>query len=140
FLARRRRWLARSPGFPWCGSSLNECDEPGLRCFSILGLGTVLPAVDDEDSFARHSAASQCREPFFHRGWQSRSSDVETQFNRCGDLVDVLAARARGADELFFDVRIVENDRIGDSDHGRQDARGESAGAEPMGSTASLAI
>jgi D-alanyl-D-alanine carboxypeptidase len=49
---------------------------------------------------------------------QSRCQDIETQFNGGRYLVDVLPARAGGADKVFLDIGGVQDYRIGDPDHG----------------------
>src|SRR4029453_18493757 len=86
-LSRRCRWLARSASLSPCRGSLNERDEPCSCGLPVFDLGSMLPAVDHQHAFFGHPPASQRREPFFHRGRQRRSADVEAQFDRCGDLV-----------------------------------------------------
>ena len=52
-----------------------------------------------------------------HRlGQRRRTGDVETQFHRGGDLVDVLAAGATGADEAFDDFAFGDLDAHGPRD------------------------
>ena len=42
---------------------------------------------------------------------------IEAELDRGGDLVDVLSARAAGANEDLFDLVLVDRDAVGDRDH-----------------------
>jgi len=77
----------------------------------------MLSTVDEQNPLGRHSIPADLPEPFLDVGREGRSSDVKTQLDGRGNLVDILAARTRGADKAFFDLAIVDDDRVGDSNH-----------------------
>ena len=51
---------------------------------------------------------AKLHQPLFDLFGQRRGRDIETQLHGRGDLVDVLAARARGADETLVDFAFIE--------------------------------
>jgi hypothetical protein len=99
------------------GGLLKERDEPPARGGPILQLRPMLPTVDEQHAAGRHAVSSQRDHPLLHLGWQRRRANVEAQFDRGRDFVDVLAAWSRGADEALLDVAIIDGHRLGDS-HG----------------------
>ena len=61
------------------------------------------------------SVFSRAPHDFAERG---RAVDREAELDRGRDLVDVLPARAAGADEMLLDLPLVERDVPRDLDHG----------------------
>ncbi len=74
------------------------------------------PTVDEQHAAGRHAVPGERDQPLLHLGWERRSTDVEAQLDRSRDLVDVLTAGARGADETFLDLAIVKGEGFSDSD------------------------
>src|SRR5271168_3303806 len=60
---------------------------------------------------------------------RGRAVDRESELHGGRDLVDVLAAGAARADEMLFELALVERDRGGDLDHGSDDT---STGPRPQ--------
>ncbi len=82
----------------------------------------MLAAVNQQFAAAYHSTACERHEPIFDVPRQRRPGYVEAQLHRCGDLVDILAARPRGAHKAFFEVALVKRKSIGNSNHGPRPA------------------
>jgi hypothetical protein len=78
---------------------LYQRDEACTRRVAILRLRAMLAAVDEEDTPSRHSLAGERQQALLDVERQRRSGNVETQFDRRRDLVDVLSARLRCPDE-----------------------------------------
>ena len=71
---------------------------PGLSSIGLLR--TVLAGRDDQHAFSRRALAGQRTEALpYVLGKRRRLADIEAQLDGGGDFVDVLAARAGGANE-----------------------------------------
>src|SRR6266566_2864759 len=111
----RPGWTAR-PGR--LGGTANERDEAGERVRPVAFLGTVALCRDHQHAFLRQATAGEPREAHPHRlGQRTRMAQIEAELHRAGHLVDVLAAGARGADEAFFQLALVQGEVVADRDH-----------------------
>ena len=94
-----------------------------LTGMSLMVIGTFFLVQhnqfveDHEDALAGHARAGQPDKPLLHTRLQARTGDVEAQLDGALGLVDVLAARARGAQEALLDFALVDAQRVGDA-HG----------------------
>src|SRR5262249_17960777 len=81
-------------------------------------LRAVARGGDDEDAVAGQPAAREPLGALAHSGRQrGRMAQVETQLHRRRHLVDILAARAGGANKTLLDLAFVEQDRPGYRKH-----------------------
>ena len=116
-LSRDPAWLRGLADAGFDGGPSNQFHEPYPRGLAVHGLCAVLAAVECQYAVSRHTASGQRDESGFDVRGQRRSADVEAQFHRRGDLVDVLSAGSRSADETLLDLVIAERDRGGDRNH-----------------------
>ncbi len=72
--------------------------------------------VDSNAVVSRHAVPGARDQPLLHLGRERRGANVEAQLDRGRDLIDVLTAGARGADEPLLDVAVVEDESVSDSD------------------------
>src|SRR6185437_14982760 len=101
------------------GRATDEIDELFARLHAVALLGAVALSDDDEHALVGKPSARQMLEPLTHgREQRGRMPDVEAQLHRRRQLVDILAAGAGRADEILFDLALVEADAVGDADHG----------------------
>jgi hypothetical protein len=93
-------------------------EEPVQRIFPIALAGSEAMCLDGEDAIVIYPPPGDADQPSLHmigEGW--RAPDVETQLD-CGcDLVNVLAAGTRGANESLRELRRVDVDGRGNGDH-----------------------
>src|SRR5712692_7600003 len=75
------------------GGLSQQGHEAGPSRSAILGLSAMLAAIDEEHAIGGHLLARQRDQPRLHVFCQRRRGDVEAQFHRGGNLVDVLAPR-----------------------------------------------
>jgi len=81
----------------------------------------MLPAIDNQHTVRRHPGPRERDQPFLHVDWQRRRPDIEAQLNGCRDFVHVLTARSGGANEMLFNVAVVNRHGVRDrSFPGRQ--------------------
>ena len=74
--------------------------------------------ADHQHALARQPSAGEALEPRAHVvGKALRAAHVEALFDRARELVDVLSARTRGADEVLLDLALADADRRSDADH-----------------------
>src|SRR3954451_528112 len=115
-LARPRR-AARRRGR--LGGAPDQVEEALLGVLAVALLGAVALGGDDQDAIAGQAAAGEALQALAHGlGQAGRAADVEAELDGGGELVDVLAAGARAADEALLQLALVEGDRVGDLDHG----------------------
>ncbi len=97
------------------GQDAGLFDEPCKPLKGILAvtlLASKSPRVDNQVAVGGHMAGGQPYQPLLHIWFDgTRGANVEPYLDRRRDLVDVLAARARRADE-------VEADFVGVNLHG----------------------
>lgn len=80
------------------------------------------PGENHKDSVLSHPFAGEPDEPLPDVGRKGPGpANVEAQANGGGHLVHVLAARARGPDELECDLGVINGDGSGHADHERPD-------------------
>ena len=114
FLCRAALFLfvqSRFPGRPcrlgrptpaWAtAGALDEILQPCSRGFAVRRLCPVLARPHYQHIVGRHAAPGQLPKSHLRVIRKRRSPHVITELNRRRDLVDVLAARAGGADEVF---------------------------------------
>src|SRR5260370_5576854 len=101
----------------------DEHDQPVERVLPVARLGAVTLRIDDEHALARQPAAGEPFEAQPDLIGQARPGDVEAQLDRGRDLVDVLAARPRGAQEALLDVALVDHNAGRDANHAGHSTR-----------------
>src|SRR5207248_3097459 len=119
--------LARGLGWPRCPAQdgrlrgrADHLDQPRARILTVLVLAAVTECRDHDHALTGEPPAGDAVEPRAHVMRQRRRvAGVEAKLNGARDLVHVLPARARGADEAFLDLAFVEPDAIGDANHER---------------------
>src|SRR5215510_281469 len=110
--------LGRSPRLRRDRGLADQVDQALQRVVAVALLGAVALRRDDHHAIVGEPAAGQPFEPRAHRvGQRWRVAHVEAQLYGGRDLVDILPARTRGADEALLDLALVDGDRIGDADH-----------------------
>ena len=100
-----------------------ELDQPRQRILPVARLGAMALRIDDEHALARQAAAGEPLEPPPDLVGQVRAGDVEAQLDRGRDLVDVLAARSRGAQEALLDAALVDRNAGRDANHAGHSTR-----------------
>src|SRR5262245_6777186 len=116
--------LARGFGRPGSNSlfrpdrrPLQECREPAQRVGAAALLRTMGVGGDDENTVERKLAPGQKLKALHHVEGQARALEVAAQFDRGGDLVDILAAGAGGADKALAERVIGDGQARRNSDH-----------------------
>jgi hypothetical protein len=94
--------------------SAQQFDQP-LDCFLAIGLlRAVVGGVNDQDAIIGDTAACQIHQARFDGlGQRRRVVDVKTKLHGCGNLIDVLPARAGGAHELEVQFVLVDARAMG---------------------------
>src|SRR5262249_43899223 len=96
----------------------DQLDEALARVLPVAFLGAVALRGDHEHARLGEAAAGDAREPRPHVLAQARrAAHVEAKLDRARELVDVLSARAGGADEALLELILVDADGVGDADH-----------------------
>src|SRR5262249_22952470 len=89
----------------------DQVHETFARVLAIARLGAMAVGVDHEHALAREPAAGEAFEPRAHVvGKARRAAHVEAKLNRARKLVDVLPARAGGADEVLLEFALGDAD------------------------------
>src|SRR5262249_6387047 len=100
------------------GRGADELGQALERIGAVALLGAVVLRRDHQHAVAREPSAREPLEPRAHLvGERGRTAHVEAQLHRGRELVDVLPARAGGADEALDELALVERDMVGDADH-----------------------
>src|SRR5215218_2418728 len=117
-LARARGRLGGAPRNRRDRCALDQFDETVARVLAVALLGAMALCADDQHAVAGEAAAGEALEPGAHViGKVGRAAHIETQLNGARELVDVLPAGPRGADEAFIQLVVVDSDAVGDADH-----------------------
>src|SRR5262245_43758169 len=117
-LARAGGRLGRPPRNRRHRGALDQVHETFARVLAVARLGAMGVGVAREAAFAGDAAAGEAVEPRAHVvGKARRAAHIEAQLNRARKLVDVLPARARGANEMLLELALGDADRRGDADH-----------------------
>src|SRR5262249_41032244 len=125
--ARRTGRARRPAAFRPLRSVPQQRDETCARRLAILRLRAMLAAVDDEDARVGDAVARHGDEPLLDGIWKGGGVNVEAELDGARHFVDVLTARARGADEPLLDLPVVDREVVSDADHRRQCATAASA-------------
>src|SRR6187431_3184240 len=86
----------------------HQCQQPGARGLTVLTLRAMFARVDEQNAIARRAPSRQRYQTRLHVFWQRGRGQIDAQFDRRGDLVDILAARSGSAYEPFVDHEPVE--------------------------------
>src|SRR5205823_219048 len=101
-------------------SAANQVEQAFARVLAIALLGAMALRADHQHALAREASAGKPLEPRAHVvGKARRAAHVEAKLHRARKLVDVLPARARGADEVLLELVLADADGRGDADHRR---------------------
>src|SRR6266700_3137597 len=122
-LARRGGWARLAAHAGSDAGAADELDQARERVLPVARLGAVTLRIDDEHALAREPPAGEPLEPLSNLLRQIRSRDVEAQLDRGRDLVDVLAARSRGAQEALLDAALVDRNAGRDANHAGHSTR-----------------
>jgi hypothetical protein len=76
--------------------------------FLVLFLGPVRLGLDDENPVLGQPLISECQQPFLAAVGQGGVTDVKTQVDSAGDLVDILAPGPAGPDKMELDFIILD--------------------------------
>ena len=91
-----------------CSSSARSRSRAATRFCACVRYSrasiTSTPSVGD-------ATAAEPQQPGLDRRRQARGGDVDAQLHRGRDLVDVLTARAGGADEPLLEIALVQHNR-----------------------------
>ena len=82
-------------------------------------LRAILARGDEYFPVCGPAAASQYLQPRIDRWGQAQRIDIQPHLHRRSDLVDILPAGPRGADECFFKLIFINLNAITDPDHAR---------------------
>src|ERR1700757_136565 len=108
----------RDPALPGLSRPANQIDQPFKSVLAIAFLRPKAPRHDDENAVGGHPPSSQQAQSGSRRVVQARRAEgIEAELDCGGDLVDVLSARAAGANEDLFDLVLVDRNAAGDRDH-----------------------
>ena len=89
----------------------DEVGQPRARVLAVALLRAEALGADDEHALVRDAPPGEPHQPVAHGERQAAGmAHVETQLDRGRDLVDVLPARPRGADEALLEVALVDRD------------------------------
>lgn len=99
-LAGRATWFRRYASRRRMARRRDERPQPRERLFAVAGLTPVILREDDDFSGRVQTPARDALQPRAHSMRQVCLCEVQAQFHRCRDLVDVLSPRSRCADEL----------------------------------------
>src|SRR3954470_12220778 len=117
-LARARGRFGGAPRNRRYRCAPDQIDETVARVLAVALLGAMALCADDQHAVAGEAAAGEALEPGAHViGKVGRAAHIETKLDGARDLVDVLPARPRGADEAFIQLVVVDGDAAGDADH-----------------------
>src|SRR5262245_19870000 len=117
-LARSLGWLGRPARDRAHRGAPDELDQPVERVLAVGLLRAVALRLDHQHALAGEPSAGEPLEPRTHLGGQARrAAHVEAQLDRGRDLVDVLPARAGGADEALLELALVDLDSTADAYH-----------------------
>ena len=95
------------------GHGLHQCVQARQRVGAVHLLAAVVLRLDDDHAVARDARVGQREQARLHGVGQRRGADVEAQVHRARHLVDVLPARALGADRGELDLVRVDDERRG---------------------------
>src|SRR5712691_390979 len=98
--------------------ALDQLDQPVERVLAVALLGAVALRGDHQHALVGEPPPGEALEPRAHVSRQRRrAAHVEAQLHRGRELVDVLPAGPRGADEALLELALVDADHGGDADH-----------------------
>src|SRR5262245_43322876 len=112
-LARAERRPGRAAWDRGDGCALRELDKPveGVLAIALLGAETL--RGDNEHAVAGKAVTGEILHALPDRlGQRGRMPHVEAKLHRARKLVDVLPARARGADKSLLDLVVIDRDRV----------------------------
>jgi len=92
-------------------------------CLLVLILATMRLRLDDDHAVLGDALVAELEQALLQGQWQGRCADVEAQVYRAGNLVDVLPARALGANGGEFDFVFRNVGRADDGYPLRRSAR-----------------
>ena len=105
----RRSAGARLRGALRVGGAAEQAHEPLVRVGAVAVLRAESLRLDDDDAAAAHTPAGQGAQAHAHGVRdRRRARGVEAQLHGGRDLVDVLAAGARGGEERELDLALAE--------------------------------
>jgi hypothetical protein len=108
----------RDPALPRLSRSSNQIDQPFKSVLAIAFLRPETPRHDDENAIGGHAPSGQQAQSGSRRVVEARRVEgIEAKLDGGGDLVDILSARAAGANEDLLDLVLVDRDAVGDRDH-----------------------
>ncbi len=91
--------------------AMNKLHKSFARVGPVLLLRTEPVGADDEHAIAGDAPTTQSLQAYAHIGGKAAGAPhVEPELDRGRHLVDVLPARSRSADEVFFDLRFRDGD------------------------------
>ena len=97
---------------------MNKIDQPFIGFSAIALLRPEVPRDDDDHAIRGHPPPGERTQPCACRLIEiRRARRVEAELHRGGDLVDVLAAGAAGANKDLFDLVLVDRETVGDRYH-----------------------
>src|SRR5262249_58726601 len=96
--------LGRAAGNGRRRGAPDQVRETFARVLAVARLGAMAVGVDHEHALAGQPVAGEAFEPRAHVvGKARRAAHVEAKLNGARKLVDVLSARARGANEVLLE-------------------------------------
>src|SRR5262249_37757659 len=100
------------------GGAADQIDKTLAGVLAVALLGAVALGVDHDHAVAGEAFAGQALEPRAHVvGKARRAADVEAKLHGARELVDVLSAGTRSADEILLELVLADADRRSDADH-----------------------
>src|SRR5215831_5085064 len=102
------------------GGAADQINETLARVLAVAFLGAMALGVDHDHAVAREASAGEPLEPRAHVvGKVRRAAHVEAKLHRARELVDVLPAGPRRADEMLLELALADADRRSYADHRR---------------------
>ena len=104
----------RSPFSADHGDAADEFGQPLQRIFFVALIGPVLLGLDDDVPVLGQALVAYGQQPLLDKAVQGGFPDGETEMDGARHLVDILAARALGAD--LGDFNLAKRDRYSSCD------------------------
>ena len=100
------------------GGGADQLSQPVAGDLAVAGLTAGFVHLQDQRAVLGPAPPGQTFQAGLYRFRQTGAAfRLEPQFDRRGDLVHILPARPRGANELFGQFPVLQRDRVVDPEH-----------------------
>jgi hypothetical protein len=114
----RQRGLGLFADFGPLGCLADQAYQAGNSVPAVLFLGAEPTGIDDKTAFFGHTLSGQTGKAVPNLFGERRGmGHIERELHGRGNLIDILTARARGADELLVNFFLTDRDRASNPNH-----------------------